>query len=479
MLLARAIEQIEIAERVGPVADAAVTSVACDSREVRPGALFCCIRGDVEDGHRFAPSAVDSGATALLCERPLPLPVPQVVVPSGQVRSAMAVVAAEVYGHPAEQLTMVGVTGKNGKTTVTHLVRSILEAAGITARAMGTLDGPRTTPESPVIHEHLATWATEGVRAAVLEVSSHALVQHRVDAIMFDAVAFTNLSHDHLDYHGDMASYFEAKAMLFTPERARSAVVDVDDRWGAALADRIEGAGTIPVVRVRSDDASDVHVGMGSTTYRWHGRDVTLRTTGAFGVANALVASAVATTIGAGPDAVVAGLAAADPVPGRMEVVSDGERQVIVDFAHTPAALEVVLASARQLAGTSRVWCVFGCGGDRDRAKRRPMGLAAARHADVAIVTSDNPRSEDPDAIIAEIVAGAAGGGARVVVEPDRAAAIALAVAGAEPGDVVIVAGKGHETSQVVGERRIDFDDREVARAALAAAASSTGGRAG
>ncbi len=481
MLLDRAIAKIAaagigVSGIVGSAEGVGVSSVTSDSRAVQPGALFCCIPGAVTDGHRFASDAVRAGAVALLCERELPVPVPQVVVPPGNARRAMAQVAAEVYGRPAERLAVAGVTGTNGKTSVTLLVRSMMEAAGIPTRSMGTLDGPRTTPEAPVIQERLARWADEGARAAVLEVSSHAMTQHRVDGIVFACVAFTNLSHDHLDYHGDMEAYFEAKASLFTPARARSAVVAVDDRWGLALADRLDASGELPVTRVRMDDATEVRVDLGATIYRWRDLEVRLRTTGAFGVRNALVASAVAMTLGATPEAVVAGLAAAPPVPGRMEVVPGGDRQVLVDFAHTPAALEVVLETARQLAGGGRVWCVFGCGGDRDRAKRRPMGAVVARLADVAVVTSDNPRTEDPDAIIAEVVAGTAeatvgpgGRRAHVVVQPDRAAAITMAVAEARPGDVVVVAGKGHETSQVVGDRRIEFDDRQVARAALAA----------
>jgi UDP-N-acetylmuramoyl-L-alanyl-D-glutamate--2,6-diaminopimelate ligase len=439
-----------------------VRSVEFDSRRAGAGALFCCVPGRHTDGHRHAAEAVRAGATALLCEEFLDLDVTQVKVARGTVRPAMALVAAAFFGHPSRQLTMVGVTGTNGKTTVTHMVRAILERAGRPTGVIGTLDGARTTPEAPVLQSLLAGMRDDGRRAAAMEVSSHALAAHRVDGIVFDVAAFTNLSREHLDHHGTMEEYFAAKALLFDPDRTRRAVVFVDDPWGGRLAEEWPGE----LVPVRRSDARQPVLSLGSSSFEWRGRRVTMSLSGAFNVDNALVAAAVATSLGVGPDQVAEGLAALPPVPGRMEVVAAAAPfSVLVDYAHTPAALELALASARALAGSARVVCLFGCGGDRDHGKRPDMGAVAARGADVVVLTSDNPRSEDPLAIIDDIRSGMATPG-ELVVEPDRAAAIRTAAALARPGDVVLVAGKGHETTQVVGDAVRPFDDRvEAARA--------------
>jgi UDP-N-acetylmuramoyl-L-alanyl-D-glutamate--2,6-diaminopimelate ligase len=443
-----------------------IHAVDFDSRRVRLGSLFCCIPGRITDGHDHAPEAVRAGAAALLCERFLDLDVPQVRVAPGTIRSDMALVAGVFFGHPSESLAMVGVTGTNGKTTVTQLVRSILDTAGLPTGMIGTLTGERTTPEAPELQATLADFRDAGRRAVSMEVSSHALDQHRVDGVLFDVAAFTNLSHDHLDHHHSMEAYFAAKSTLFTPEHSRLAVVNVDDPWGERLAQRITG---IDVVPVRRSDASEISLAVGSSSFRWKAHQVTIGLTGVFNIDNALLAAAAATGLGVDEEVVVRGLAEATPPSGRMEVVTAGPPfAVVVDFAHTPAGLGAALASARRLARDGRVVCLFGCGGDRDPTKRPLMGEVVDRMADVAVLTSDNPRSEDPLVIIDQVRAGI-GGGVELVVEPDRRAAIGRAVALGRPGDIIVLAGKGHETTQILGDRTIPFDDREVARQALSA----------
>ncbi|HEX3459365.1 MAG TPA: UDP-N-acetylmuramoyl-L-alanyl-D-glutamate--2,6-diaminopimelate ligase [Acidimicrobiales bacterium] len=456
---------VDVIETRGSPGDVDVDGVVFDSRRVQPGSLFCCVPGTTTDGHLFAAEAVKAGAAALVVERLLDLEVPQIRVPEGGMRPAMAHLAGAFYGHPARHLAMVGVTGTNGKTTVTQLVLSILAAAGMPAGAIGTLTGERTTPESPDLQAILAGFRHEGRQAVAMEVSSHALTQHRVDDIVFDVAAFTNLSHDHLDHHHSMEAYFAAKASLFTPGRTRLAVVNTDDPWGERLARQLDGVG---LVEVRRSDAGEVELSVGSSSFTWHGHPVTLPLSGAFNVDNALVAAAIATHLGVEDSAVVAGLTSVTPPPGRMEVVTAGPPfAVVVDFAHTPAGLEAALGSARRLAGSGRVLAMFGAGGDRDPEKRPLMGEVAGRLADLVVLTSDNPRSEDPLEIIAQVAAGI-GPGTELITEPDRSAAIARTVALGRPGDVIVLAGKGHETTQELADRRIPFDDRAVARQALA-----------
>jgi UDP-N-acetylmuramoyl-L-alanyl-D-glutamate--2,6-diaminopimelate ligase len=459
----RLFEGVEVTETRGDVAGTEVTSIELDSRRVGPGALFFCVPGQRSDGHDFAAAAVAAGAVGLMVERLLPLPVPQVVVAPGTARTAMGRMAGTFYDHPARSLLTVGVTGTNGKTTVTQLLRSILDEHGLSCVVVGTLDGARTTPEAPVLQKILDEARRGGRSAAAIEVSSHALTQARVDGIRFDAAVFTNLSHDHLDHHVTMESYFAAKASLFDESRAALAVINTDDRWGRRLLDLV----TVPVVSFAATDATDVTAAPGHTSFVWRGTKVELGLTGAYHVVNAVAAATTAVALGIPVDTVVRGLARARPVPGRFEVVGvPAPFTVVVDYAHTPDGLAVALASARLLASGHRVLCVFGCGGDRDQAKRPLMGAVASESADVTVITSDNPRHEDPDAIIEDIVGGVVAG-AEVVIEPDRAAAIDRAVAMARPGDVVLVAGKGHEAFIEIGEQSLAFDDREVAAAAL------------
>ena len=437
-------------------APAEVRDLAFDVRSVTPGALFFCVPGSRADGHDFAADAVERGAVALVVERPVEPAVSQLVVPSS--RAAMAVVADEFFGRPTEELEVVGVTGTNGKTTTTFLLHSILAAAGRRPGLVGTVEArvggvprklERTTPEAIDLQRLFREMIDAGDRSCALEASSHASELHRLDHVRFRALVFTNLTQDHLDFHGTMERYFEAKRRLF--EHA-PAVVNVDDQWGRRLLEELGGAARTYGLSPAADVGPDALAGV---DYRLHG---------GFNILNALAAAAAAQVLGIEPAAIRAGLEAVEGVPGRFEEVSEGQPfTVLVDYAHTPDSLENALTAARDLAD-GRVLCVFGCGGDRDREKRPLMGRVATELADVAFVTSDNPRSEDPDAIIAEVVAGTAG---ELVVEPDRRRAIELAVEAAEPGDVVLFAGKGHEQGQEIGGVVLPFDDREVAREAL------------
>ena len=439
----------------------AVTGVAHDSRAVTAGDLFCCVRGEHTDGHDHAPDAVAAGAVALLCERALGVDVPQVVVPD--VRAAMGPAAAAVHGHPAERLVVIGVTGTNGKTTTVHLLRSILEHAGRRSAVIGTLTGTRTTPEAPELQRRFADLLADGIEAVAMEVSSHALALHRVDGTRFRVAVFTNLSADHLDFHRTMAEYFQAKARLFTPELADAAVVNTDDPQGRLLRD----AAVIPTRGFSLDEVDDLEVGRTASRFTWRGQRVSLPLGGRFNVANALAAAEAAITLGIEPAVAAEGLAAAGPVPGRFEAVDAGQAfDVIVDYAHTPDGLERLLDAARELVGEGRVLVVFGCGGDRDRAKRPLMGEVAGRLADRVVLTSDNPRSEDPAVIISQVRSGF-DDDRNLRVEPNRRRAIALALDEAVPGDIVVIAGKGHETTQTVGDATVAFDDRAVARELL------------
>jgi UDP-N-acetylmuramoyl-L-alanyl-D-glutamate--2,6-diaminopimelate ligase len=439
-----------------------IGSVSHDTRRVDRGALFCCVRGAHVDSHQLAPAALDAGAAALLVDHELALPVPQLIV--DDTRPAMARLAASFFGHPSQSMTVVGVTGTNGKTTTTHLLGAIFTAAGFRASVLGTLSGSYTTPEAPELQEHLAELRDSGVDHVAMEVSSHALAMHRVDGMRFAVAVFTNLGRDHLDFHESIERYFAAKARLFAPEFSSAAVVVVDEPYGRLLADGVE----IPVTRVSMDDATAIEAGPQHSRFSWQGHTVELPIGGRFNVANAHAAATAARLLGIDDDTIVRGLAAAPPVPGRFEAVDAGQPfAVIVDFAHKPDALVAVLAAARQTAG-GRVIVVFGCGGDRDASKRPLMGAAAVAGADVVIVTSDNPRSEDPAAIIAAIMSGIPpASAASVLQEPDRRAAIAAAIGRARAGDVVVIAGKGHETTQTFADRVVPFDDRQVARELL------------
>ena len=475
-----------------------IATLAHDSRRVVPGTLFFCIRGLKADGHDYAARAVDDGAVALVVERRLDVPVPQLVVTSS--RRALALAAARFLGEPTKSLRVAAVTGTNGKTTTAHLLAAVFEAAGLRPALLGTVVNriageessvKLTTAESLDLQMMFRQMVDGGDRSCVMEASSHALALDRTVGIDFDAVVFTNLTRDHLDFHDDVEDYFLAKRRLFLPDGVRQphavAVVNVGDAYGRRLADEcrpqygddlwtfvLEGEdGEAPADTVACATRFDLRAD-GSTFVLRCGRlglDETfaLHVPARFNVANAVAAALTALAMGVAVADVRRGLAAARGVPGRVEPVRCGQPfAVLVDYAHTPDSLENVLEAARRIAA-GRLISVFGCGGDRDRGKRPLMGAAAARLSDVAVLTSDNPRTEDPQAIIDDVLAGIPGDvAAEVVVEPDRRTAIGLAIGRAAAGDVVVIAGKGHETYQILGERTISFDDREVARQALA-----------
>lgn len=450
----------------GQSADEAATTeiigATHDSRQVRRGWLFCAVRGSRADGHAFCQSAVAAGAAALLVDHPLDLAVPQIVV--ADTRVALGPVVAAVHDDPSHDLEVVAITGTNGKTTTAHMLASVLEHSGRPTKVIGTLSGARTTPEATDIQALLSASRAEGRAAVVMEVSSHALALHRVDATAFRVGVFTNLSPDHLDFHETMERYFRSKARLFQPEFCALAVVNADDPHGRLLAD----AATIPTVTFSMADAADLEMAPTSSRFRWQGVGLRLPVGSAVNVANALAAATTARQLGIESAVVAAGLEALGPIPGRFEPVHAGQPfSVVVDYAHTPDGLERVLSSARATLEVGRkLIVVFGCGGDRDRHKRPAMAEAASRHGDLVVLTSDNPRSEDPLAIIAEARAGVVRHDV-LIVEPDRATAIALAIGRARPGDLVVLAGKGHETEQEIGGVMYPFDDRLVARNAL------------
>ncbi len=452
--------------RRGAEGDPDVGDVVHDTRRVRPGALFCCVPGRTVDGHDLAPRAVEAGAAALLVQRPVEVGVPQLEV--DDVRAAMGPVAAAFWGHPSRDMAVVGVTGTSGKTTVTHLVQSIMTAAGRPCGVIGTLSGARTTPEAPELQALLASERGAGRTAVAMEVSSHGLDQHRVDGTRFAVGVFTNLSQDHLDYHHTMEEYFAAKSRLFTQELTERAVVCRDDDWGRRLLDRLRGD-ALDVHAYSLADAEDLEIGTGGSRFTWRRQKIELALAGRFNVSNAVAAATTAVLLGVPGSAIAEGLAAVAPVPGRFEPVDAGQPfTVLVDYSHKPDALRQALTAARELVREgSRLTVVFGCGGDRDTAKRPVMGGIAAELADRVVITSDNPRSEDPRAIISAVRDGVPPG-VPVATELDRRRAIEMALHQAGPGDVVLIAGKGHETTQIIGGEHLPFDDRVVARDVLA-----------
>jgi UDP-N-acetylmuramoyl-L-alanyl-D-glutamate--2,6-diaminopimelate ligase len=469
--------------RIEGPANTTITGLSLDSRSVGPGALFFCVPGAVTDGHLFARTAVERGAAAVCVERPVDAPAPTLVV--SDVRRAMARVAAAFYGWPVRDLSLLGVTGTNGKTTTVFLLESILNAAGHRTGLIGTImtrigsesrPGVRTTPDSLDLQRLFAEMRAAGCDSVAMEVTSHGLALGRVEGVMFDAAAFTNLSQDHLDFHHSMEDYFEAKRSLFVPERVKCGAINVDDPYGRKLfaEARVEcvAFGVSPEAEVRGEEVTVGAHGSEFTISAPAGKTrVATRLAGSFNVSNCLAAAATALQAGISLDAVEAGIRRLGSVPGRFETINSGQPfAVVIDYAHTPDSLDNVLRAARSLvAGAGRVFCVFGCGGDRDRGKRPLMGATAARLADFVLVTSDNPRNEDPEAIISEILEGvlAERGSGPDAVRPNRREAIADAVKAARAGDVVVIAGKGHEQGQEARGVVRPFDDREVARAEL------------
>ncbi len=466
-----------------PDLEVEITGIAYDSRQVQPGFLFVAIQGLVTDGHRFVPEAVSRGAAGVLLARPVTVPegVAWAVVPD--TREALAYVSSQFYGEPARGLHLVGVTGTNGKTTTTHLIAALFRARHPGVGLVGTIHSAigdeilpmrHTTPESLDLQRLLRRMADAGVREVVMEVSSHGLRLGRVAGLRFDTAVFTNLSQDHLDFHVDMEDYFASKALLFERlDEEALAVVNRDDPYGLRLLELSRGRVLTYGIREPADvRAGEVRVTPGGVRFTvesaWGAFPVSLRIAGLFNVYNALAAVCVGLDRGFAPDEIAAVLGRVPGIPGRFERVDRGqEYTVIVDYAHTPDGLENVLRAAREIA-RGQVIAVFGCGGDRDRKKRPLMGAISARGADYTVLTSDNPRSEEPLAIIADIERGyreVRPDGYTVV--PDRREAMRRAFEQARPGDVVVIAGKGHEDYQIVGDRRLDFDDRREAAAIL------------
>jgi UDP-N-acetylmuramoyl-L-alanyl-D-glutamate--2,6-diaminopimelate ligase len=453
-----------------------VRDLVYDARAVTPGAAFFAVPGERADGHDFAAQAVANGASVLVVERAVEPAVPQLVVHSS--REAMATAADLFFGEPTKQLEVAGVTGTNGKTTTAFLLHAILTAAGRRPGLLGTVESRvggerrpvvRTTPEAIDLQRTFREMLDAGDRSVALEASSHASVLHRLDRVRFDALVFTNLTQDHLDFHGTMEDYFQAKRRLFTGASPPPAAVNVGDGWGRQLAAELEDAGRAPLVTFGFADDAEIRpegleLDAAGARFTAGGIELETRLRGRFNVENVLGAVAAGILLDLGEDEIAAGVRALEGVPGRFEALDEGQPfTVLVDYAHTPDSLDSVLRTARELT-EGRVLVVFGAGGDRDRGKRPLMGKIAADRADVVVVTSDNPRSEEPLAIIQDILQGA---GMDVEIDPDRGSAIGRAVELAEPGDVVVIAGKGHEQGQEVGAEKLPFDDRLVAREAL------------
>jgi UDP-N-acetylmuramoyl-L-alanyl-D-glutamate--2,6-diaminopimelate ligase len=473
----------DVIEIVGD-SDVEITGLAYDSRRAEPGTLFFAYAGQTVDGHAYAQAAVDAGAVAVAHERDLELPPFVVRARVADARAAMAHAAVRLYGDPTSELDVIGITGTNGKTTTAFLTRQIFERSGVQTGLLGTVkrvvggieeEVERTTPEAIDLQATFRRMVELGDRACAMEVSSHALALKRADGIRFKVAAFTNLTQDHLDFHADMEDYFQAKRRLFVAAGAQHQVVNLDDPYGERLVAELDPF-TYSASGAAGADyrATEVRFDAQGSRFRCLGPagevEVVLPLPGAFNVANALCAIASAASLGIGVGDAAAALAEADRVPGRFEPVDEGQPfAVLVDYAHTPDSLQNVLEAARDLtAPDRRLVVIFGAGGDRDRDKRPLMGEIAATHADLAIVTSDNPRSEDPVAIVDEIVAGMPSDAAEIEVEPDRRAAIGRALGAAEAGDTVVIAGKGHEQGQEFeGGRKIPFDDRDVAREEL------------
>ena len=487
MFLSKLIESLDNARQIGP-GDPDIGSIAYDSRRVSLGALFVCIKGDKFDGHEFVDGAVQNGACALVVDDPNRIPtsigVPTIVVRNA--RHALPVLANRFFDYPSRHLNLVGVTGTKGKTTTTYLIGGALRKSGLATGVVGTLGArireesvplDRTTPESVDLQELFARMVSEGVSAAAMEVSSHALAMRRTEGCEYDVGVFTNLTHDHLDFHGTLDNYLETKCMLFDEyPRASSkhftAVINADDPRSERVRHATRGDVLTYSIKSQADIiAGNISAGVNGVSFdvsspvgEFH---VDLPLGGMFNVYNSLAATGAVLVFGLKPEQIKAGLESVRAVDGRFESVDCGQDfAVIVDYAHSPDSLENVLRSARELT-KNRLIVVFGCGGDRDRAKRPVMGKIGAELADVCVITSDNPRSEDPEAIIKEILTGTNGGRTDIHAVVDRADGIKYALDMAREGDLVVIAGKGHETYQIFRDRTIHFDDREVVRAIL------------
>ncbi|WP_046470820.1 UDP-N-acetylmuramoyl-L-alanyl-D-glutamate--2,6-diaminopimelate ligase [Allosalinactinospora lopnorensis] len=485
----------EVGAEQPDIAGTTITGITHDSRRVRPGDVYAALPGGQVHGADFAAQSAEAGAVAILTDpagydRAAATRLPVLTV--NDPRARLGEIAAWVYGYPADELLLIGTTGTSGKTTVTYLVEAGLRASGVATGLIGTVEmrvgdervnSSLTTPEATDLHALFAVMREQGVVAAAMEVSSHALAMERVGGTLYDVAVFTNLSQDHLDFHADLREYFDTKARLFTPEFAKVAVINRDDRFGRALIDMVNARGEVPVTTFSTSEdpeaewrATDIRLARDGSTFRIVGpggveADASVRLPGPFNVSNAMAAVVGLVEAGIPLDTAIEGVAAAPGVPGRMESVDEGQDfTALVDYSHKPGAIEAVLSSLRKTA-EGRLTMVIGCGGDRDRAKRPLMGEVAARLADAVVFTNDNPRGEDPVTIITSMLDGVVkvpvDQRARIAVEPDRAAAIQMAVERARTGDILVVAGKGHERGQYVAGEVLPFDDREVLRNAL------------
>jgi len=459
-----------------------VTGICYDSRRVRPGDLFAAVAGEKFDGASFIGDAMKKGAAAFLAGRNVPPVQGTTFVLADDVRSAMALASRNLYHDPSADLKLIGITGTNGKTTTAYIIHGILNSANLRPGLIGTvqyligsevLSAPRTTPESPDLNAYLASMVSSGCKTCILEVSSHAMVLHRVDGMRMEVAVFTNLTHDHLDFHSDMDDYFQAKARLFTDSNVANRVVNIDDRYGTRLWKEV--GGPILTVGMKEGDIrvrGEINGGeMGSRFVLetpWGEIPVNTTLPGHFNVYNIMTAVAVCGLLGMDVGKISGGIQNVTKIPGRFERVDKGQPYTaIVDYAHTPDALKNLLENVRMIT-RGRTIVVFGCGGDRDRSKRPIMGAIAGKLSDQAIVTSDNPRSEDPDSIIDDIVAGMTNCGAKARRVVDRREAIDLASRMARPGDALVVAGKGHENYQIIGDRILPFSDVDEVGAAIA-----------
>ncbi len=451
-------------ERLGEINDVEVHGLSYDSRLINSGDLFFCFKGEKKDSHDFVYDAIKGGASALVVERKIDIDFPQVI--SSSSRKMMSEIAEIFYEFPSREITTVGVTGTNGKTTTVNILSAIAKAAGEKTETIGTLTGQLTTPEAPDLQRQIRDSIGNGVSFLAMEVSSHALLQNRISRMTYDAAIFTNLSLDHLDYHGDMESYYKAKSSLFSPTHSKLAVINADNQFGKRLMNEVE----IPQVSFSLNDVDIVERTLIKTTFRWKGKIIELKLPGVFNLENALAAAVTAEALGFNREVIAKGLESAKGTPGRFELLthSDEEPYIIVDYCHTPDGLEKILLSINELLPGARTHVVFGCGGDRDTSKRAQMGMISETHATNVYLTSDNPRSENQMAIINDILAGIHDT-EPVYVNPDRREAIFHAVTTANQDDVVLIAGKGCEPYQEISGTLHPFLDSDVGREALEA----------
>ena len=451
-------------ERLGEINDVEVHGLSYDSRLINSGDLFFCFKGEKKDSHDFVYDAIKGGASALVVERKIDIDFPQVI--SSSSRKMMSEIAEIFYEFPSREITTVGVTGTNGKTTTVNILSAIAKAAGEKTETIGTLTGQLTTPEAPDLQRQIRDSIGNGVSFLAMEVSSHALLQNRISRMTYDAAIFTNLSLDHLDYHGDMESYYKAKSSLFSPTHSKLAVINADNQFGKRLMNEVE----IPQVSFSLNDVDIVERTLIKTTFRWKGQIIDLKLPGVFNLENALAAVVTAEALGFNREVIAKGLESAKGTPGRFELLthSDEEPYIIVDYCHTPDGLEKILLSINELLPGARTHIVFGCGGDRDTSKRAQMGMISETHATNVYLTSDNPRSENQMVIINDILAGIHDT-EPVYVNPDRREAIFHAVTTANQDDVVLIAGKGCEPYQEISGTLHPFLDSDVGREALEA----------